>query len=194
MSTRRDAGSAGLEQPSLALVRAVTRLLGPLVRLLIAKGITFTYLSNLLKTVYVAEAHKALKETAETPTVSRLSVITGLQRKDINRIMSEPPPQKSAPPAVSLGARLIGIWTGDKRFRTKAGAPAPLKPKLKRSETRGGSGHRRAHQCRPWREHRINRSNNPSTNWCAPSPRTSRRASSSTNGCAWVWLLSTPMD
>ncbi len=126
MPTRRDAGSAGLEQPSLALVRAVTRLLGPLVRLLIAKGITFTYLSNLLKTVYVAEAHKALKETAETPTVSRLSVITGLQRKDINRIMSEPPPQKSAPPAVSLGARLIGIWTGDKRFRTKAGAPAPL--------------------------------------------------------------------
>jgi len=118
--------STSVKQPSVALVRAVTRLLGPLVRLLIARGITFPYLSNLLKTVYVAEAQKSLTAASEVPSVSRLSVVTGLQRKDINRIMSAPPPEQSPPAAVSLGARLIGIWTGDKKFRTAKGAPAPL--------------------------------------------------------------------
>lgn len=115
-----------MKQPSVALVRAVTRMLGPLVRLLIARGITFTYLSGLLKTVYVAEAHKSLAAAGEVPTVSRLSIVTGLQRKDINRIQSEPPPERSPPPAVSLGSRLIGIWTGERKFRNAKGAPAPL--------------------------------------------------------------------
>lgn len=115
-----------MKQPSAALVRAVTRMLGPLVRLLIARGITFPYLSGLLKTVYVAEAGKSLSAAGEVPTVSRLSVVTGLQRKDINRIQDEPPPEKSPPTAVSLGSRLIGIWTGDKKFRTAKGDPAPL--------------------------------------------------------------------
>lgn len=115
-----------MKQPSAALVRAVTRMLGPLVRLLIARGVTFPYLSGLLKTVYVAEAQKSLAAGGEVPTVSRLSIVTGLQRKDINRIRSEPPPEQSPPASVSLGARLIGIWTGDRKFRTAKGAPAPL--------------------------------------------------------------------
>jgi len=124
-----------MKQPSAALVRAVTRMLGPLVRLLIARGITFTYLSGLLKTVYVAEAQKSLTAAGEVPTVSRLSIVTGLQRKDINRIQSEPPPERTPPAAVSLGSRLIGIWTGDKKFRTAKGAPAPLP----RSASKGGA-------------------------------------------------------
>jgi len=115
-----------MKQPSAALVRSVTRMLGPLVRLLIARGITFPYLSGLLKTVYVAEAQKSLASGGQVPTVSRLSVVTGLQRKDINRIQSEPPPEKAPPASVSLGSRLIGIWTGDRKFRTAKGEPAPL--------------------------------------------------------------------
>ncbi|MGE3477197.1 MAG: DUF6502 family protein [Rhodospirillaceae bacterium] len=133
MSTGSNASSP-MKQPSAALVRAVTRLLGPLVRLLIARGITFSYLSGLLKTVYVAEAQKSLAAAGEVPTVSRLSIVTGLQRKDINRIRSEPPPELRPPAAVSLGARLIGIWTGERKFRTAKGGPAPL-PRAAKSGT-----------------------------------------------------------
>lgn len=133
MSTGSNASSP-MKQPSAALVRAVTRMLGPLVRLLIARGITFSYLSGLLKTVYVAEAQKSLAAAGEVPTVSRLSIVTGLQRKDINRIQSEPPPELSPPAAVSLGARLIGIWTGDRKFRTAKGGPAAL-PRAAKSGT-----------------------------------------------------------
>ena len=109
-------------EPSAALVRALTRLARPLVRLLIARGITFPYLANLLKTVYVAVATEFLGDNA---TTSRVSVVTGLQRKDIRRIQTEPAPDAAPPPAISIGARLIGIWTGNARFRVKKGG-APL--------------------------------------------------------------------
>lgn len=125
MSPPSDGPSPG-KHSSGALVRAVVRLLGPLVRLLIARGMTFPDLAALLKTVYVAEASKSLAAASEVPSVSRLSIVTGLQRKDINRILKQPPPDRSPPAAVSLGARLIGIWTGDRRFRDRKGAPAAL--------------------------------------------------------------------
>ena len=109
--------------PSPALVRALTRLLRPLIRLLIARGVTFPYLMNLLKRLYVTTAEDSLAADA---TVSRLSITTGLQRKDINRIKSEPPPEVVTPQATSLGPRLIGIWLGDPQFRAKRGGARPL--------------------------------------------------------------------
>lgn len=109
--------------PSPALVRALTRLLKPLIRLLIARGITFPYLMNLVKRLYVTVAEASLASEA---TVSRLSIATGLQRKDINRIKSEPPPEQVIPEATSLGPRLIGIWLGDPAFRAKRGGARPL--------------------------------------------------------------------
>ena len=109
--------------PSAALVRALTRLLRPLIRLLIARGVTFPYLMNLVKRLYVTTAELQLAENA---TVSRLSITTGLQRKDINRIKSEPPPEVVTPQATSLGPRLISIWLGDPQFRAKRGGAKAL--------------------------------------------------------------------
>ena len=63
-------------EPSTALVRAITRLARPLVRLLIARGITFPYLANVLKTVYVAVATESLGDDG---TTSRIQVqVTGV--------------------------------------------------------------------------------------------------------------------
>jgi hypothetical protein len=109
--------------PSAALVRALTRLLRPLIRLLIARGVTFPYLMNLVKRLYVTTAEESLNGDA---TVSRLSITTGLQRKDINRIKSEPSPEVVTPQATSLGPRLIGIWLGDAAFRAKRGGAKAL--------------------------------------------------------------------
>jgi len=115
-----------LSEPPPSLVRAITRLMRPLVRLLIARGITLPYLNNLLKAVYVDVATRHFSIDSAASSVSRLSVLTGLQRKDIKRIQTAPPPDKTPPPAVSLGARLIGIWIGDDRFRDSAGKPLTL--------------------------------------------------------------------
>lgn len=113
-------------EPSSALVRAITRLMRPLVRALIGQGMTFPYLSNLLKAVYVEVAKTDYRVGDSEPSVSRLSILTGLQRKDVNRILESPTPDKTPPQSVSLAARLIGIWTGDERFTDEEGAPKPL--------------------------------------------------------------------
>lgn len=117
---------SAMGEPSSALVKAITRLLRPLVRALMAQGLTFPYLSNLLKTVYVDVANKDFRVGESPPTVSRLSVLTGLQRKDVKRILAEPPPDQAPPPSVSIAARLISIWTGDARFTDESGKPKPL--------------------------------------------------------------------
>ena len=113
-------------EPSKAFVRAVTRLMRPLIRALIGQGMTFPYLSNLLKAVYVDVARTDYRVEESEPSVSRLSVLTGLQRKDVNRILYSPPPDQTPPPSVSLSARLIGIWTGDPQFIDAEGAPKAL--------------------------------------------------------------------
>lgn len=122
----KTAGSAPIREPSGPFVKAITRLLRPLVRVLISQGLTFPYLSNLLKTVYVDVARSEFRVDESDPTVSRLSVLTGLQRKDVNRIMASPAPDKAPPPSVSLAARLIGIWTGDENYTDDSGAPRAL--------------------------------------------------------------------
>ncbi len=107
-------------------MRAILALARPLVRLLIAKGITLPYLTNLLKAVYVQVAETQYRVEEGAPSVSRLSVLTGLQRRDIKRIQEAPPPDRSPPQALSLGSRLMAIWAGDDRYRDAAGKPMPL--------------------------------------------------------------------
>jgi hypothetical protein len=108
------------------LAQAIARLMAPLVRLLIAKGLTYPALCQALKAIYLSEAEKSLTEHGETASVSRLSIITGLQRKDIKRLQERPRQSTALPSTVTFGARLIGIWTGDKKFRSKKGKPLSL--------------------------------------------------------------------
>lgn len=118
--------SGPLSEPPQSLVRAILAIARPLVRLLIAKGITLPYLTNLLKSVYVQVAETQFKVEEGAPSVSRLSVLTGLQRRDIKRIQEAPPPDRAPPQALSLGSRLMAIWAGDARYRDSAGKPRPL--------------------------------------------------------------------
>lgn len=56
-------------------------------------------------------------------TISRLSVMTGLHRRDVMRIYRDLEPKESP---LSLTARVIGQWTQDKDFLTKGGKPRVL--------------------------------------------------------------------
>jgi len=111
--------------PPKALVRAVRRLLEPLVRLLIAHGITYPLLSALLKNVYVEVARKHFRVGDKPLTDSRVSVLTGVHRKDVKRFREEPEAFE-APASVSLGAQIIGLWTGGAGYLDESGAPLPL--------------------------------------------------------------------
>lgn len=73
--------------PAKSLIsQALSQLLRPLVRILLRQGIAFDSLSELLKQAYVEVADKEFGLPGKKQTVSRISTITGLTRKEVTRI------------------------------------------------------------------------------------------------------------
>ncbi len=112
------------------LVAAVRRVLRPLIRLLLSHGLTYPWLSDLLKEIFVEVADKEFQLDRKRQTDSRISLLTGVHRKDVRRLRSvAAATREPAPPSVSLGAQLVGRWLSDSRFQDAEGNPLPL-PRL----------------------------------------------------------------
>ncbi len=113
--------------PSAALVRALRRVLRPLVKLMLARGMTFSYVAELLKTLLVEVADKDFRIGAKAPTDSRVSLVTGVHRKDVSRLRHALNSRaETVPSVVSLGAQLVAVWMGSPRYLDEEGRPQPL--------------------------------------------------------------------
>ena len=122
--------------PPGALLAALRHLLRPLVRLLTAQGVTFPMLADALKQMYVEVAARHFGLEGKPPTDSRVSLITGVHRKDVKRLREERADQSQAmPETVALGAQLAAAWTNRKELRDRKGHPRPLP----RFASQGGS-------------------------------------------------------
>ena len=106
-----------------AMLKPLERLLRPLVRLLIRCGVTFPAAADLLRTVYVDTARRDL--TPAERTDSRISLLTGVHRKELRRLRSLPP-DEVAPPLVTRNSQLIATWLGAAAYTDPAGVPLPL--------------------------------------------------------------------
>jgi hypothetical protein len=117
-----------------ALLQAVVRLLRPLARLLMAHGVSFPAFSEMAKGVYVDVAARDFHDDGEPVTDSRVSLLSGVHRRDVKRLRAEYLHQLPTPPAVSFGAQVVARWCADPRYLDHQRRPAPL-PRLSR---RGG--------------------------------------------------------
>ncbi|MEE2679882.1 MAG: DUF6502 family protein [Myxococcota bacterium] len=121
-----DSATPAAAQPATALVRALRHLLQPLVRVLLRHQVTYPYLANLLKGVYVEMGEEELADASGPANASRLSLFTGIHRKDIRRLRDAPNEGYDPPRAVSLGARLVSQWNGASEVLDARGRPRPL--------------------------------------------------------------------
>lgn len=106
------------------LLRALARLLRPLVRLLIQGGVTFPALVDLLRGLYVEVALRDLLTDPKARTDSRVSLLTGVHRKEIRR--QRGPAAGPEPPSLTLSSQVIARWLGTPGFTDEAGRPLPL--------------------------------------------------------------------
>lgn len=108
------------------LTGAMRRVLAPLVRLLIARGVRFQAVSDWLKDAYLASAMRHFTPPGKRLTDSRLSVLTGLQRKDIKAIRARQ--EAGAPAGRSAGPlpRIISSWRTRPDFADAGGGPRVL--------------------------------------------------------------------
>lgn len=112
---------------------AVARLLRPLVKLLVHFNITFPTLSNLLKSIYIEVADREFPLDGKRQTDSRITLLTGVHRKDVRRFRQGAGNAEESQQVASLGALLVSQWTGRPDLAGTDGRPLPL-PRLPQDE------------------------------------------------------------
>lgn len=113
-----------------ALSRALRGVLRPLVRAMIARGVTAPAVYRLLKEVFVEVADSDFRITGARPTDSRISVLTGVHRKDIRALRTAVDDQAIKAGAgakrVTAMANVVGRWLADPELQDAEGRPQPL--------------------------------------------------------------------
>ncbi|HEX9850803.1 DUF6502 family protein [Candidatus Deferrimicrobium sp.] len=110
-----------------AISAAVTTLLRPLVRLLLRNGIPYRTFSDMAKRVYVDVAMEEFGIPGRKQSKSRVSIITGLSRKEVLRLRRlSSPDDLGAVDMYNRAARVIGGWVRDPRFNPESVLPMEL--------------------------------------------------------------------
>jgi hypothetical protein len=110
-----------------ALPAAVLRLMRPLVRILLRNGMAYGTLAELVRKVYVDVAYREFAPEGKKQTVSRVSALTGLTRKEVRRLLDDG--MSAAAPGqerYNRAIRVISGWVNDRRFLGSNGKPADL--------------------------------------------------------------------
>lgn len=117
-------------QDSQQLVLAAAgHILRPLVRLLLSYGITYTVFCDALRSIYVKVADEEFTLPDKPQTDSRVSLLTGIHRREVARLRSEPVQEITLPQHASMSALLLATWSGHPDYTDEQGVPIPL-PRL----------------------------------------------------------------
>ncbi len=116
-------------------MRALSKLLRPLIKLLLHYQFTYPQFIALLKSLYVEVAEEEFKVGEKRQSDSRIHLLTGVHRKDVKRLRAEEHEDNPAPDSVSTGARLIAHWLGNPDLTDDEGKPLPLLLRSSDSET-----------------------------------------------------------
>ena len=112
---------------SRALSAAVLKLLRPLVRVLLRHGMAYGSFAELARKAYVEEGFAYTKSSGKRPTVSSVSALTGLTRKETKRLRElDVVDDASSSQRYNRAIRVVSGWINDPRFQTGAGAPSVL--------------------------------------------------------------------
>jgi Family of unknown function (DUF6502) len=108
-----------------AMLMSVRLLLRPIVRLLLKGGVPFREFSDLAKAAYVDVASSDYGIRGRPTNVSRVAILTGINRRDVTRL------RRLRQPAVDAGyhspsARVLSGWHLDPLYSDGSGAPREL--------------------------------------------------------------------
>ncbi len=113
--------------PQSPFLRVLRGLLRPLVKAMIAQGVTVPAVYRLLKELYVEVAERDFPIEGKRPTDSRISVLTGVHRKDVRAIREAGPAEgRASERRVTAIASVLGRWLADPETTDAEGRPLPL--------------------------------------------------------------------
>ncbi len=121
--------------PSRPVRSAIRSVLRPLVRILLRNGTPFGVFEECAREVYVEVAAKDFALPKKKSSVSRVSVLTGLHRKEVSRLLKRSARTEDTEGAGDAvrgvehyhrGARVISAWAREKRYHDASGRPRVL--------------------------------------------------------------------
>lgn len=108
------------------LLRAARRVLRPLVRILLRYGVPATALQEVVRKAYVDVAFDEFHLQGKPQTLARVSVLTGLNRKEVARLHRLPPVDESDGEWRTRAGQVVARWFVDPTFLDKKGDPLDL--------------------------------------------------------------------
>ena len=115
------------ESNSSMLIKTIRWITQPLVSFLIKHGVTYSVFSDLLKKIYIDTAQKELAKSGEKPTLSRIFIQTGINRKEVKRLLEmNLEGDESQYQGATLGGLIVASWTGLPNYCDENGNPLPL--------------------------------------------------------------------
>ena len=108
------------------LSTATLQLLRPLVRILLRNNVSHRTFADVAKQVYVEVATTEFGISGKKQTVSRIAILTGLTRKEVQRLLTLPDSRPIADKEYHRGSRVITGWLRDPKFGDGKGHPRPI--------------------------------------------------------------------
>jgi hypothetical protein len=102
-------------------------MLAPLVRLLVANGVTFPQLVAALKPAFLRAARAELSQSGKRINDSAISIVSGVHRKDVRALSSESRlTARAREPLPSLAGEVVTRWASDPQYLNEDGLPRAL--------------------------------------------------------------------
>jgi len=100
--------------------RAIIQMMKPIVTLLVRQSIPFSSFTKILKHLYVHTANRELTLPGKKLSHSRISIVTGIPRKDIKELLElKPVSNESMTHKYNRAARVLTGWIKDPDYQDK---------------------------------------------------------------------------
>jgi len=134
MGKKTAARSAGVERRATDLLAMSRRALWPLVKLLVQRGVAYPALAEVMKEAFVLVALREFPLEGKRETDSRISLLTGIHRRDVKRLrerslaraQAATPPQRNEGQDLGLAERVAAMWGSQPEYLDRRGRPKPL--------------------------------------------------------------------
>lgn len=110
-----------------ALAGGAIRIFRPLIKILLRHGVSYRTCADWLRWCYVDVANREYTLPGRKQSKSRVAVLTGLTRVDVDRLSRLPPPHLTEQEEhYHRAARVLNAWQYERRYRDASGVPIEL--------------------------------------------------------------------
>lgn len=125
--SQKKSSTGSAEPVGQALAGAVAKVMRALARVLLRHGVSYRAFADMAKRAYVDAAREDFGIPGRKPSISRAAVLTGLTRKEIQKLFeSAAVPDDEAAERYNRAARVVSGWVRDADFGDKDGQPMAL--------------------------------------------------------------------